>query len=144
MRPRGLRRVLEPGDLMPASGNLDKAAVVPGGVDPAALHGLTDRREVLAPQLEHAVDLVRPARQSVLEPVRERRLEEAAVAPARAPAAAIRLEQRQVLALLSRLQRRPQTGEAAAHHPQLAAPLAHEGRQRLGRPRRVEPEDARL
>jgi hypothetical protein len=89
------------------------------------------------------VDLVRPARQAVLEPVAQRRFGEPTVATARPPAAAIALEQDDVL-VRPRKQSRPQTCEAATDDGQVAARLALERRKRLGRGGRVEPEDALL
>jgi hypothetical protein len=73
----------------------------------------------------------------------QRRLDEAAVAAARAPAAAIALEQDDALVRRGQ-QGRPKTGEAAPDDRQVAPRLPLERRKRLRRRGRVEPEDALL
>jgi hypothetical protein len=126
-----------------ARGHLDHARLIPGGIDPARAERLADRDEVLAAEPEERVDLIRPPRQPVLEPVAQRRLDEPTVPAARAPAAAITLEDDDALVRRGQ-QSRPQTGEAAADDRQVAARLPLERRKRLRSGRRVEPEDAVL
>jgi hypothetical protein len=75
--------------------------------------------------------------------VRERRLGEAAVAAGRAPAAAVTLEQDDILVRRGE-QSGPEPGEPAADDREVAARLAVERRQRVRRCRRVEPEDLLL
>jgi hypothetical protein len=73
----------------------------------------------------------------------QRRLDEATVPAARAPSAAIALEQDNPL-VRRRQQCRPKAGEAGADDRQVAARLPLEGRKRLRRSWRVQPEDALL
>jgi hypothetical protein len=96
-----------------ARGHVDHARLVPGGVDPEGVEGLADSGEVVAPKPEKRVDLIRPARQPVLEPVGKRRLDEPAVPAARTPATAIALEDDDAL-VRRRKQSGPQTGESTA------------------------------
>ena len=140
---RQLRALAKSLDLMLTRGDVDEAVLLPGGFDPAGVERRPDRVVVLVAQLDEAAHLAGPARLPVLEPMRERRVEETAVAAARAPAAAVALEQEDVL-VWRREQRRPQAREAASDDRQVAAGLALERRQRLGRVRRIEPEDALL
>ncbi len=140
---RDLGSLGQPLDFVLAGGNVDEAVLLPGGVDAAGAERLADRPEVLVPELDEPVHLIRPAREPVVVPVRERRVEKAAVAPARSPAAAVALEQDHLL-VRSREQGRPQAGEAAADDREVTARLALEWRQGIGGVGRVEPEDALL
>jgi hypothetical protein len=85
----------------------DHPGLLPRGIDPALAERLPHGGEVLGTDPLELVDLVRPPRQPVLEPVGQRRLGESAVPAARAPAAAIALEQHHVLARAA-VQRGPQ------------------------------------
>ena len=90
-------------------------------------------------------ELVRKPGHPVAEPVGQRRLQEAAVSPARAGAAARRLEQRYgaVRLLLLGVQRRPQPGIAAADDAQVRVRDAVERRMRIAARQRVGPERPR-
>ena len=143
MLPAGGGRLSEPFDLMLPRGHVDHAGLIPSGIDPARVERLADGGEVLAPEPEKRVDLIGPSRQPVLEPMAQRRLDETAVPAARAPAAAIALEQDDAFGRRGQ-QGCPQTGEAAADDRQVALRLTLERRKRLRRRGRVEPEDALL
>ena len=141
--PRGLGGLRQPLDLVRAGGHVDHARLLPGGVDPARGERLAHGGEVLRAQALEDVDLVGPAGQAVLEPVGERRLREAPVPPARAPAAAVTLEQDNVLVGRGK-QGAPEAGEATAHDRELAGRLTLQRRERLRRGWRVQPVDPLL
>jgi hypothetical protein len=140
LRPGGVR---EPLHLVGPRRDVDHSGRVPGGVDGTGIECLPDRLEVLGAEPLERLHLIRPARHPVLEPMRQRRLEEASVAPAGPPPAAVALEENNLLVRRG-VKRRPQAGEAATDDRQVAGDVPVQGRQRRRRGRRVEPEDLLL
>ncbi len=132
-------------DLVGLGGDGQRARRLPVGVDRVALERPLERHEVRPAERLELRHLAREVRDAVVEPVRERCVEEAAVAPGGAEGHGLRLEQRHVAArvLLLGLDRGPQAREAAADDHEVGALLAREGRRRRGRVRAVEPEDPR-
>ena len=95
----GARRLDDLGDvlgLVGRRGEGELARLLESGIDALALDRLPDGREVLAAEPLELGHLVRPARHAVLDPMRERGVHEAAVAPARAERDALALEQHDV------------------------------------------------
>ena len=114
-------------------------------VDPEPLEVAGERVEVLEPELLEAVHLIREARQSVADPVRQRRHQKAAVAAARTVAATRRFEHDDVARRVQLLcvERRPQARVTTADDAQVRLDRVAQRRVRVALRQRVEPERSR-
>ena len=135
-------RVLEPGELVLVGEREQLAGGLEVAVDPVGGEVLQDAVEVLEREPFEGRHLVGEAREAVLDPVREAGHGEPAVAAAGAEPGGLGLEHDDIAALLGRVQRRPQAGEARADDAQVGARVLG---QRGGRVARFpQPERARL
>jgi hypothetical protein len=138
--PQQCRLLVELGQLVRTRRDRQHPGLEPRRLDAVALQVRLQSFEVVARQRLELIELLREARGAVRQAVRERGVDEPAVAAAGAPAGRLGLEQHHLprRPLLLGLQRRPQAGEAAAHDRQVGLDGALE-RRRLGRPWAVEP-----
>ena len=123
-------------------GVFEFAAVTPVAVDVVGVHERTDRIEIGIAEADDLGDLLRVTRGTVGEAVRERCVDEAAVAPGACVRDAAGVDEEYVafgIALL-REQRGPQSGESAADDEQVGAGVVCEARQRCRCVGVVEPE----
>ena len=127
-------------------GEVELAGALELGVDAVADESLLDAVEVGRSHGLQRVELIGKPFESVGIAVGEARGAEAAVATGGRPADGVRLQQHDVSrgVVLLRLQRRPQTGVAAADDDQIRRLAADERRLRIGRGGVVEPEHRRL
>ncbi len=134
---RLLRELL---DLVRARGDAEHPGLLPLRVDAQAVDVRPHPVQVLPPQRLEQVQLLREARGAVRQPVRQRGLDEPAVAPARALPGHAGLEQHHlpVGPLLLRLHRGPQPGEPATDDREVRLDQALERRRRR-RQRPVQP-----
>ena len=134
--------VAQPVDLMGFGGDRQHAGALPLRVQPEALDIGLHTVEVLYAHLVERVDLVGPARFSVLGAVRQARVDEAAVAARRRPPDPVRLDQDDgaIGIAFGGVQCRPQPGVSAADDEQVAGDRL--GQRRVIRPRDVQPHRA--
>jgi hypothetical protein len=118
-----------------------QAVLLERGVDAMALEVGLELGEVLPAGGLQRLQLSREARGAVRQPMGQRGVDKAAVAPARAPARGLGLEDHDLaLGLLALGQQRgPEAGETAADDRQVSVGSAVEGRS-VGRTRAIEPE----
>jgi hypothetical protein len=122
-------------------GDREQPRLLPGRVDAQLGEVGLELGEVGAPRGLERVELAREARGAVREPVRQRGVDEAAVAATGAPARRLGLQQHDlaVRALALRQHGGPQAGEAAADDREVRLDVAVERRRLVG-PWSVEPE----
>ena len=145
VRPSEGGVLLEPVEVVRHGGETQKIDGLEGAVDAVARDGVAKAFPVVVTQALQRVDLLGPAREPVVETVRDRGLDETAVTARRRPADATTLDEDDVAQRIGLLgqQRCPETGEAATDHEQVGVAAPGKGLQRLGAARVVEPEGHR-
>ena len=146
VRPRGFHDLRDVSRLVGRRGEGELAGLLEVGGDPVPGERLLDRGEVLAADALEGGHLVRPAGDPVLDPLCERGIDEAAVAPGGAEGDPLALEQDDLPmgVLLARQQGGPQAGQPATDHEQIGLDLLLERGAGLRRVWLVEPERVRL